>query len=287
MRSITSFIQARSTQASARRIGCSRMAMLVAVIGGGVLLGGCSNRLQQFTGSISDFGRGATGERGSGSIVELGRRYDAKPGDKRNSLAYAAALRANGQHPQAVAVLQRTSIDNVGDREVAAAYGKALADVGQLEQANAVLAQAHTEDRPDWRVLSAQGSIADQLGNHVRARELYHRALQIAPNEPSVLNNLGLSYVLTKELALAEETLRKAAGAPGADARIQANLALALRLRGKGGATAALTLPGATAASVKSASAEAGRPALQASDKTDQPAGRSKAAKAAPIKLVQ
>ena len=52
------------------------------------------------------------------------------------------------------------------------------------------------------------------MNNHTRARDFYHRALQIAPNEPSILNNLGLSYVLTKELALAETTLRKAVSQP-------------------------------------------------------------------------
>lgn len=213
---------------------------------------GCSSRLQQFTGSIGDFGRGNAGESGSESLAELGRRYDAKPGDKRMSLAYAAALRANGQHPQAAAVLQRTSIRNVGDREVAAAYGKVLADVGQLEQANAVLSQAHSEDRPDWRVLSTQGTIADQLADPARARELYHRARQIAPNEPTILNNLGLSYVLTKELELAEKTLRQAAELPGADDRVRANLALVLQLRGKEPSATARSMPRAASPSPRS-----------------------------------
>lgn len=277
MRSINSVIQGRNRQPVIRSAGYSRMAMLAVVVGSGVLLGGCSSRLQQFTGSIGDFGRGTTGDSSSESLTELGRRYDRKPGDKQNSLAYAAALRANGQHPQAVAVLQRASIDNVGSRDVAAAYGKALADIGQLEQASAVLSQAHTEDRPDWRVLSAQGSIADQMGNHTRAREFYHRAQQIAPNEPSILNNLGLSYVLTKELALAEETLRKAAKLPGADPRIQANLALALRLRGKE-ATAGAAI----------ASGLAPRPAnASKGTKNETLASRSKAATTSPVKLVQ
>lgn len=211
----------------------SRKALLVLAIGSSLFLGGCGSRLAQFTGSLGDAGRPAGGETRGEAIGDLARRYDARPGEKRASLDYAAALRANGQHPQAVAVLQRASIDNVGDRDVAAAYGKALADIGQLEQASQVLAQAHSEDRPNWRVLSTLGSVSDQMGNHQRARDLYHRALQIAPNEASILNNLGLSYVLTKELTLAEETLRRAVALPGADPRIRANLELALKLQNK------------------------------------------------------
>lgn len=229
----------------------SRKAMLAGVIGSSLILGGCGSRLQQFTGSISDFGRGNAPESRGDPLADLAKRYDARPGDKRVSLEYAAALRANGQHPQAVAVLQRTSIGNVGDHEVAAAYGKALADVGRFEEATQVLSTAHSEDRPNWRVLSTLGSISDQMNNHTRARDFYHRALQIAPNEPSILNNLGLSYVLTKELALAETTLRKAASLPGADQRVHANLALALKLQGRnagGNAASAAAAPAPVAA---------------------------------------
>lgn len=241
--------------------GASRLALLAVVVGSSLALGGCGNRLQQFTGSLGDLGRGPSTETRTDPIADLARRYDAKPGEKRVSLDYAAALRANGQHPQAVAVLQRASIVNVGDRDVAAAYGKALVEIGRLEEASQVLAQAHSEDRPNWRVLSTLGSIADQTGDHARARDLYTRALQIAPNEPSVLNNLGLSYVLTKELAKAEEILRQAVSQPGADPRIQANLDLALKLQSqrpaRPGAAPALT---AAAVPAQTTTAPAVRP---------------------------
>ncbi len=204
---------------------------LIAAVLAGVSLGGCSTNLRDFTGSIG--GSSLTGPAG-GTIESLGARYDANPGEKRVSLGYAAALRARGQLPQAVAVLQRTSLANVGDMEVAAAYGKALADIGRFDEALGVLAQAHTEDRPNWRVLSTMGAIYDQMGNHERARENYHRALQIAPRHPSLLNNLGLSYILTKELAQAEATLTEAVMQPGADRRVAANLELARSLRAKG-----------------------------------------------------
>jgi Flp pilus assembly protein TadD len=210
-----------------------------------LLLGGCSTRLDSFTGSLSDAGlSGPQSAQGPGqaatpaALASLARRYDSKPGDKQASLDYATALRASGQHQQAVAVLQRASVANIGDRDVAAAYGKALADIGRLEEATGVLAQAHSEDRPNWRVLSTMGSIADQQGNHQRAREFYQNALKIAPDEPSVLNNLGLSYVLTRELDRAEEVLRRAASRENADPRIQANLALAQQLRASGPAPA-------------------------------------------------
>lgn len=225
----------------------SRLGLLSATIGIALLAGGCSGRLANFTGSLSQTGGQESALPDGNSLRDLGRRYDSRPGAKEASLAYAAALRQNGQHPQAVAVLQRASVVNVGDRDVAAAYGKSLADIGRLDEATRVLAQAHTEDRPNWRVLSTLGSVADQGGNHRQARDYYHRALQIAPNEPGVLNNLGLSYMLTKELRLAEETLRKAASRAPGNARIQGNLALVLRLQGKNSEATTVEIQGVAA----------------------------------------
>ena len=53
------------------------------------------------------------------------------------------------------------------------------------------------------------------------------------PDEPSVLSNLGLSYMLTQELPKAEETLRRAYANRRADARVRQNLALVVGLQGR------------------------------------------------------
>ncbi len=66
-------------------------------------------------------------------------------------------------------------------------------------------AQAHSPEDPDWRILSAQGAALDQLGRYDEARQYYASALRIAPDEPTVLSNLGLSYVLSKDLPKAED----------------------------------------------------------------------------------
>ena len=46
------------------------------------------------------------------------------------------------------------------------------------------------------------------------ARALYRRALDMKPNEPSVLSNLGMSYLLEGDLKSAETHMRAAATAP-------------------------------------------------------------------------
>lgn len=164
---------------------------------------------------------------------EWGRQYDRAPDDKTTALNYARALRKLSQSAQAAAVLQRLSIKFPHDEAVLAAYGKALADAGRLHEAAGVLAHAHTPERPDWSVLSAQGSVADQLGDHEQAQAYYAAALKIAPAQPHVLSNLGLSYALSKKLPEAEKTLQEAAAQQNADRPVRQNLALVLALEGK------------------------------------------------------
>src|SRR5690606_18302685 len=120
------------------------------------------------------------------------------------------------------------------DREVAAEYGKALAADGRFKEALATVRRAQRPDNPDWSLLATEGGILDSLGQHEEARSIYQQALVLAPGEPQVLNNLGLSYVLTDELDKAEKVLREAAASPRETPKTRENLALVLRLRGKG-----------------------------------------------------
>jgi Flp pilus assembly protein TadD len=159
-------------------------------------------------------------------------RYRANPKDADAALKYAAALRATGQRSQAVAVLEQATIATPGNKALLAGYGRALADNGNFQQAFDVLGRAHSPDDPDWHILSAQGAALDQLGRYEEARQYYASALKIVPDEPSVLSNLGLSYLLSKDLAKAEETLRRAYGHAGTDPRVKANLALVVGLQG-------------------------------------------------------
>jgi Flp pilus assembly protein TadD len=162
-----------------------------------------------------------------------GERYRANPKDAEAALAYGQALRANGQRAQAAAVLEQANIANPGNRQLLAAWGRALADNGNFQQAFDVLSKAHAPDNPDWRILSVQGTTLDQLGRHEEARRYYETALKIVPGEPSVLSNLGLSYMLTKELPKAEAVLRQAYASPRADSRVRQNLGLVVGLQGR------------------------------------------------------
>ena len=130
-------------------------------------------------------------------------------------------------------MLEQATIAHPSNKALLAGYGRALADNGNFQQAFDVLGRAHTPDDPDWRILSAQGAVLDQLGRYEEARQYYASALKIVPEEPSVLSNLGLSYVLSKDLPKAEETLRRANSRADADPRVRPNLALVVGLQGR------------------------------------------------------
>ncbi len=203
----------------------------------GLALGGCNRpSMSDVTGSIGGSDALPNSEIALRQYAEeWGRRYDSDRRDKRTAMNYARALRALTQHSQAAAVLRGLAITYPRDMEVLGAYGKALADDGKLQEAAKVLENAHTPERPNWSILSAQGSVADQLGDHERARDYYNSALKIRPNDPTVLSNLGLSHALSRNLPTAEATLRNAVAQPQADMRVRQNLALVLALQGKFG----------------------------------------------------
>jgi Flp pilus assembly protein TadD len=166
-------------------------------------------------------------------IDTYGDRYRADPKDANAALQYGQALRATGQRAQASAVLEQAAIANPSNRALLAAYGRALVDNGKYQQGFDTLSRAHTPENPDWHLLSIQGTALDRLGQHDEARRYYANALKIRPDEPSVLSNLGMSYVLSKQLAKAEETLRLAYAGAQSNARIRQNLALAIGLQGR------------------------------------------------------
>ncbi len=215
-----------------------RTSLLAVVCLAALATAGCQNRsgLGDITGSI---GRSEAQPRNpadwQAESQRWGKRYDANPRERDAAFYYARALRALDQNAQALAVLQSAVLVHTNDLEMLGAYGRSLADNGRLKEADEVLSRAHSPERPDWRILSAQGTVADQLGEPERAQQLYQAALKLAPGEPTVMSNLGLSLALSKHLPEAERVLREAATSNRSDARVRQNLVLVLGLQGRFG----------------------------------------------------
>src|ERR1700686_1805135 len=159
-------------------------------------LGGCQT-MSDITGSLTAKAEASPNGDPRNAVEVYGERYRANPKDAEAALSYGQALRTSGQRGQAVAVLEQATIAHPGNKALLAAYGRALADNGNFQQAFDILTRAHSPDNPDWRILSVQGTTLDKMGRHDEPRRYYTSALKIVPDEPSVLSNLGLSYMLT------------------------------------------------------------------------------------------
>src|ERR1700719_1712445 len=207
-------------------------AAVTAILAAG--LGGCQT-MSEVTGAVTSRADPAPSvEAEPRRAVEVyGERYRANPKDADAALAYGQALRAGGQRAQAVAVLEQATIAHPGNKALLAGFGRALADNGNFQQAFDVLSKAHSPDNRAGRILWVRGPALDQLARHDEARRYYDTALKIVPEEPSVLSNLGLSYVLSKNLPKAEEILRHALDHAKADLRVRQNLALVIGLQGR------------------------------------------------------
>ena len=180
-----------------------------------------------------------------------GKEFAKEPRNADKALAYARNLKAIGEKRQALAVLQQAASFNAGHRALNSEYGRLALEFDQLSLAQRLLEAADDPANPDWRLISARGTVLAKLGKYRDAVPLYERALALAPNQPSVLNNLALAHAMEGQADQAEPLLKRAAAADSKDPRVNQNLALVLGLQGKydeARVVAARDLPAANAA---------------------------------------
>ncbi len=112
-------------------------------------------------------------------------------------------------------------------------HGKALLALHRLDPAIAEFDLALARDRNAVPAMNAKAVALDQKGMHAQALAIYRHALEIAPNDLALLNNLGLSLALAGQYEEAIDTLSKVIEEDGATPRNRENLALALALKGR------------------------------------------------------
>jgi Flp pilus assembly protein TadD len=151
----------------------------------------------------------------------------------RNTVEQAEKLKTAGRAQEAVALLRAEVGKNPNSKPLMLLYARTLADAGQNEEALAAFGKAYDAKNPNWRIPNAEGVLLDRLGRMPEAQQRYQAALQIAPDEPVILTNFGLSLALSDKPTEAETVLRRAAARPEATAQVRQNLALVLAIQGK------------------------------------------------------
>jgi Flp pilus assembly protein TadD len=211
----------------------ARLTLLpVFILLSGAVLAGCQNRAGAL--GSDDITTASTSPPSFKATAELGKKWEANPGNAQLGVAYANSLEKLGQIDQQLAVLKTTADANASNGQVQALYGKKLAQNGRSAEAVPVLERAIAAGA-DWRAHSALGSAYDQQGRYTEARAHYEKALAQKPNEISVLNNTGMSYIMEGNLKQAESVLQKAMALPNGRRapQIRQNLALAVGLQGR------------------------------------------------------
>lgn len=152
-------------------------------------------------------------------------------GSEQAALQKAHQLRLAGKKAKALKTL-----DEADNSETAPALvkqrGMLALELGQLAKAEKLLTRARDEFEPDWRVHSALGATLSARGNQQAAQLELSKALKLAPDHPSVLNNLALSYALDGNHDQAETLLRRASNDTKSKTKTKQNLALILGLNG-------------------------------------------------------
>lgn len=157
-----------------------------------------------------------------------GAIYSKDPSDGEAAYNYARNLKALGEKQQALLVLQSSVDMNPQHRGIMSEYGRLALEFDQISLAQKLLERADDPLQPDWRVVSARGTVFAKQGLYAEAIPFYERAMQLAPDKASVLNNLALAYTMEGKQDKAEPLLRKAAVIGKDDERVQKNLALVL-----------------------------------------------------------
>ena len=147
-------------------------------------------------------------------------------------VAKARALREAGDKTAAMTLLDEASAKSPADKVLLKERGLLALDLGRIAEARKLLKEADDDKAPDWRVKSALGSAHAASGDHKSAQKEFAAALKLAPDHPSILNNMALSQALEGRHEDAEKLLRRVATSRHGGDRAKQNLALILGLSG-------------------------------------------------------
>ncbi len=147
-------------------------------------------------------------------------------------VAKARALRETGDKVAAMKLLDEANAKSPSDKLLLAERGLLALDLGRIPEARKLLKEADDDKAPDWRIKSALGSAHAASGDHKSAQKEFAAALKLAPDHPSILNNMALSQALEGRHDDAEKLLRRVATSKHGGDRAKQNLALILGLSG-------------------------------------------------------
>lgn len=159
----------------------------------------------------------------------LGLKKGTSADQLRYKLGLADALRRMGENDKALGGYTQILKDNPGNLDAMEGHALTLMAQGKPTDAGREFSEIMKRDTRRWRTLNGLGILFVTKGMIPEAMSYYTEALRHSPDNPSVLNNVGLSQAVDKNYSRATEALEQAARvAPGDDRRKQIELNLAM-----------------------------------------------------------
>ena len=147
----------------------------------------------------------------------------------RYKYSWAESLRRVGNNEPALAMFEELHSQNPTNLDVAEGRGLCLMAAGKVEDAGRAFAEVLEKDAKRWRTLNALGILFVSKNLIPEAIAYYTEALNQSPDNPAVLNNVGLSLAIDRQFPRAEEALQQAARlskSPAQKKHITLNLAM-------------------------------------------------------------
>ena len=157
---------------------------------------------------------------------------DREPSDLEAAVGLADNLRRLGQYGYAINVLNDALSYHSDDPRLLSLLGRTLVADGNATAALDPLQRSAEIEPGMWETQAALAVAYGMLGELARSNEANMRALAASPDNPKVLNNMGLQAAMQGDLDGAIELLERASRADEADSKIRLNLALLLAYRG-------------------------------------------------------
>lgn len=158
--------------------------------------------------------------------------YNRDSNDIAALLGLVRNLRYIGSAAQSLALLEEAMPRHPDVFALRAEYAKSLVASGRAVDAVDELTGLLEEVPDDWELLSALGIAYDLTDNAGQAEQTYRAALEVAPKNTSIINNLALSLALSGKIdngiAMLEETTAGGLSTP----HIRQNLALMYAMKG-------------------------------------------------------
>jgi len=169
----------------------------------------------------------------SDAIFYYQRVLSISPKDRQALIKSGQLYLNNGIPEQAESSFEKALNDNPSDIDALEGIAVSQLKLRRFAEAKENFEKVISLNDKRWNTWNGLGVLADIENNFSRSVACYQKGLQVLPNNPMILNNLGYSLIMAHRYHEAEKILRSAIShTPMFNNRLKNNLALALAWQG-------------------------------------------------------